>query len=81
MRASRDRGNPGPRPHRQGDPVPLESIVLGDGGARHTETLRLLVEAGARVDLTDREGRTPLVLARSRGYDAMVRIIQRAGAR
>jgi len=25
----------------------IESIVLGDGGERHTETLRLLVEAGA----------------------------------
>jgi ankyrin repeat protein len=59
----------------------IESIVLGNGGARHTETLRLLVAAGASVTLTDREGRTPFVLARSRGYDAMVKIIQQAGAR
>ena len=26
----------------------IESIVLGNGGARHTETLRLLIEAGAQ---------------------------------
>lgn len=26
----------------------IESIVLGDGGPRHTETLRVLIEAGAR---------------------------------
>jgi uncharacterized protein len=59
----------------------IESIVLGNGGARHTETLRLLVEAGANVNLADREGRTPWVLARSRGYDAMVKLLAQADAR
>jgi ankyrin repeat protein len=59
----------------------IESIVLGDGGARHTDTLRRLVEAGANVNLADREGRTPRTLARTRGYDAMVAILERAGAR
>ena len=59
----------------------IESIVLGDGGPRHTTTLRALVEAGANVNLADREGRTPLALARARGYEAMVRLLQRAGAR
>jgi ankyrin repeat protein len=59
----------------------IESIVLGDGGARHTDTLRRLVEAGANVNLPDREGRTPRTLARGRGYDAMVVILERAGAR
>ncbi len=59
----------------------IESIVLGDGGARHTETLRALVEAGASVHLADREGRTPLALAEARGYDTMARLLRRAGAR
>ena len=59
----------------------IESIVLGDGGSRHTETLKALVEAGADVNLTDRDGQTPLSLARSRGYKEMVSILQRAGAR
>lgn len=59
----------------------IESIVLGDGGPRHTDTLRALVEAGANVNLPDRDGRTPLSLARARGYDAMVRLLQQAGAR
>ncbi|MGQ0522254.1 MAG: ankyrin repeat domain-containing protein [Betaproteobacteria bacterium] len=58
-----------------------ESIVLGDGGARHTDTLRALVEAGANVNLADRNGQTPLALARSRGYGAMVKLLQQAGAR
>jgi ankyrin repeat protein len=59
----------------------IESIVLGDGGARHTETLRALAEAGANVNLPDREGRTPLALARARGHAAMVKVLERAGAR
>jgi ankyrin repeat protein len=59
----------------------LESIVLGDGGPRHTETLRALVRAGANVNLADRAGRTPLGLARARGYRAMVSVLQDAGAR
>jgi hypothetical protein len=59
----------------------IESIVLGDGGARHSATLRALVDAGANVNLADRAGQTPLVLARARDYDGMVRILERAGAR
>jgi uncharacterized protein len=57
----------------------IESIVLGDGGPRHTETLKALVEAGANVNLADREGRTPLSLAKQRGYAEMTRLL--AGAR
>lgn len=59
----------------------IESIVLGDGGARHTQPLRALVRAGARLDLADRDGRTPLALARARGYAEMVRVLEDAGAR
>ena len=59
----------------------IESIVLGNGGARHTETLRALVRAGASVNLADRNGATPLQLARSRGYREMVVILEKAGAK
>jgi uncharacterized protein len=59
----------------------IESIVLGDGGPRHTETLRALIEAGASVTLPDRTGQTPLALARARGFGAMVRLLEQAGAR
>ena len=57
----------------------IESIVLGDGGPRHTATLKLLVDAGANVKLPDRNGVTPLALARGRGYSAMVAILEKAG--
>ena len=59
----------------------IESIVLGDGGARHTATLAALVEAGANVNLPDRHGSTPLRLASARGYREMVAILVAARAR
>ena len=37
----------------------IESIVLGDGGPRHVATLKALVDAGANVNLADRNGSTP----------------------
>ena len=59
----------------------IESIVLGNGGPRHVATLAALVEAGADVNVPDRNGATPLALAKARGYRDMVVILQRAGAR
>jgi len=59
----------------------IEAIVLGDGGPGHTETLRALVEAGANVNLADRNGQTPLALATARGYGAMAGLLKRAGAK
>src|SRR3569623_3298426 len=41
----------------------IESIVLGDGGQNHTDTLPALVKAGAKVNLAARNGATPLALA------------------
>lgn len=54
----------------------IEAVILGDGGPRHVETVRALVGAGARRDLADRDGTTPLDHARRRGYAAMVGLLQ-----
>ncbi len=59
----------------------IEAIVLGDGGARHQRTMRALLNAGADTQLSDRDGQTPLQLARARGYDTMVQMLTQAGAR
>jgi uncharacterized protein len=59
----------------------IEAIVLGDGGARHQATLKALLDAGASTQLADRGGVRPLQLAQSRGYTAMVQMLQAAGAR
>jgi ankyrin repeat protein len=59
----------------------IESIVLGQGGARHVATLTALVRAGANVNLADRNGQSPLQLARQRRYQAMIAILEQAGAK
>ena len=59
----------------------IESIVLGDGGPRHQATLDALLRAEASTQQADREGRTPLQLARARGFAAMVQRLEAAGAR
>ncbi|MEO7762471.1 MAG: ankyrin repeat domain-containing protein [Casimicrobiaceae bacterium] len=59
----------------------IEAIVLGDGGPRHLDTLQALLTAGASTQLADREGRTPLQLAKARGYDVMTKALIAAGAR
>jgi ankyrin repeat protein len=59
----------------------LEAIILGGGSPRHTEVVRLLVEAGADVNLADGDGVSPLTHAQGRGYGEMVEILEAAGAR
>lgn len=59
----------------------IETIVLGDGGPRHAACLKALIDAGANLNIADREGRTPLALARLHGYGAMVALLEQAGAR
>jgi hypothetical protein len=56
----------------------IEAVVLGDGGRRHQETLAALIRAGANLRLADRQGNTPLALARARGYREMVRMLEAA---
>ena len=56
----------------------IEAVILGDGGPRHQEIVRLLLAHGARRDIADREGVTPLEHARRRGYTAMVRMLEHA---
>ena len=58
----------------------LEAIILGDGGAAHTEIVRLLVAHGANVNLPDAQGVTPLSHAERRAQRPIADILRRAGA-
>jgi uncharacterized protein len=57
----------------------IEAVILGDGGFRHTETVRALVEAGANPKIPDRNGMTPLQHAEARGYVSIASILSQAG--
>jgi ankyrin repeat protein len=54
----------------------LEAVVLGDGGPRHQEIVRILLAAGADRSIADKEGVTALEHARSKGYAAIARILE-----
>ena len=53
----------------------MEAVVLGDGGAAHTEIVRLLAAAGADIGIPDRDSITPLEHAKKRGYTEIIRIL------
>jgi ankyrin repeat protein len=59
----------------------MEAVILADGGPAHTEIVRLLIEAGANLNIPDRDGMTPLAHAKRRNYAAIVRRLMDAGAR
>ena len=52
---------------------PLEAAV----GAQREDSLRLLLEHGAKPGMTDEWGVTPLDLARKRGFDDLAAVIER----
>ena len=59
----------------------LEAVILGDGGPRYVETVRLLLGGGADPRLPDRDGVTPLVHAERRGHAALADLLRTASAR
>lgn len=59
----------------------LEAIILGSGGPRHQEIVRMLVAAGAAVNIPDQDGVTPLQHARQNGYREIIGALEAAGAR
>ena len=58
----------------------LEAIILGDGGAAHTQIVRLLIAHGAKLQLADAQGVTPLAHAEQRGQRVIADMLRRAGA-
>lgn len=58
----------------------LEAIVLNDGGARQQEIVKLLLEHGANPHMTDKYGKSPLTLAREKGYHEIAELLIAAGA-
>lgn len=59
----------------------LEIVILGDGGPRHQQVAKLVLDAGANPNLADKDGVSPLQHARKRGQSEVARLITAAGGR
>jgi uncharacterized protein len=59
----------------------LEAVILGKDETRQAEVVRLLLAAGADVNLPDKDGVTPLAHARRRGFSQIAGLLQNAGGR
>jgi hypothetical protein len=53
----------------------LEAVILGDGSERYQEIVRILLAAGADPRIADRNGVTALEHSRSKGHEAIARIL------
>lgn len=58
----------------------LEAIVLNDGGETQQAIVALLLEHGASPHMTDKYGKTPLELAREKGFEEIAQLLIAAGA-
>lgn len=59
----------------------LEAVILGDGGKKHQEIVKLLIEHNANVNLADHDGVTPLGHAKKHGYKEMIEMLTQAGGK
>ncbi|HVD23344.1 MAG TPA: ankyrin repeat domain-containing protein [Lapillicoccus sp.] len=53
----------------------LEAVILGDGGPRHQEIVRILVAAGADRSIADKNGVSPLQHAQRKGHREIAAIL------
>jgi ankyrin repeat protein len=57
----------------------LEAVILGDGGERHQEVVRVLLAAGADASIGDRDGVTALEHAERLGHEELAEILRDRG--
>ncbi|WP_240929404.1 ankyrin repeat domain-containing protein [Streptomyces coryli] len=54
----------------------LEAVILGDGGERHQESVKLLLEGGADKNIEDKNGMTALDHAEDKGQDEIAELLR-----
>ena len=59
----------------------LEAVILGDGGKAHQDIVKLALDKGAKPNLADKDGVTPLAHAKARGQKEIAKLIRAAGGK
>lgn len=54
----------------------MEAVILGDGSKKYQQIVQILKDAGAKMDIPDHNGTTPLQHARSKGFKEIVDILK-----
>lgn len=54
----------------------MEAIVLGDGSKKYQQIVQILKDAGAKLDIPDHDGKTPLQHAQSKRFTEIVNILK-----
>ncbi|MBO9618546.1 MAG: ankyrin repeat domain-containing protein [Niabella sp.] len=54
----------------------MEAIVLGDGSKKYQQIVQILKDAGAKMDIPDHDGVTPLQHAQQRGFNEIAALLQ-----
>ncbi|MEY0232625.1 ankyrin repeat domain-containing protein [Providencia manganoxydans] len=59
----------------------IEAIILGDGSEKYATIVTQLIKGGADVNLADASGKSPLTLAKQKGYRNLIEILESSGAK
>lgn len=54
----------------------MEAVILNNGSEKQQQTVQLLIDYGADVNITDQDGITPLEHARNKGFTEIERILE-----
>lgn len=59
----------------------LEAVILADGNSKQVQIVQMLVDAGADVNIADKDGVTSLMHARQKNFKEIVSILEKAGSK
>jgi len=71
------KGFPVDHVNRLGWTALLEAVILGDGSKKYQQIVQILKDGGANVNIADKDGVTALKHAKNRGYQEIIRILER----
>lgn len=54
----------------------MEAVILGDGSKKYQQIVKILKDAGAKTDIPDHDGITPLQHATSKGFVEIAAVLQ-----